>query len=256
MIEEFLHVLVDRQPVKHAESVVLDAPVHTALAELEPAFDYGLYGLQAYAVVFSRWPMMSRTYERLWTLAEAWSGDESEAFTAFRERLQSKVRFLRTKTLLATEEWRVSRERVYADMYAQCASGLGTPSSSAILSERIAPIWAAHHADAADQLRALLQRRFCRTVASDSPELESLVAVLIDYFRREQAVVRAASEIQRRVNCLLRRPSPVWPLKTSDLHIYYELQELARRQPYLIDDLKDTLGLRVVVTQDTIELEA
>jgi hypothetical protein len=156
MIEEFLHVLVDGQPVEHAESVVLDAPVHTALADLESAFDYGLYGLQAHAVVFSLWPVMSRTYERLWTLVEAWSGDESETFIAFRERLQSNVRFLRTKTRLATEEWRVSRERAYADMYAQCASGLGTPSSGAILSERIAPIWAAHHADAADQLRALL----------------------------------------------------------------------------------------------------
>ncbi len=68
MIEEFLHVLVDGKPVEGAESVVLDAPVHAALEDLNPAFDYCLYGLQAYAVVFSLWPTMSRTYERLLAL--------------------------------------------------------------------------------------------------------------------------------------------------------------------------------------------
>jgi hypothetical protein len=254
MIEEFLHVFVDGQPVEHAESVVLDAPVHTALAELEPAFDYGLYGLQAHAVVFSLWPVMSRTYERLWTLVEAWSGDESDTFIAFRERLQSKVRSLRTETLLRTEEWRVSRERVYADMYAQCARGLGTPSSGAILSGRIAPIWAAHHADAADQLRALLQRRFCRTVASDSPELESLVAALMDYFRQEQAIVRAACEIQQRINHLLGRTPPTRLFTASDINLYSQLQDVTRRLPYLVDELEEMLGLHIVVTHDTIEI--
>jgi hypothetical protein len=254
MIEEFLHVLVDGQPVEHAEPVVLDAPVHTALAELEPAFDYGLYGLQAHAVVFSLWPVMSRTYERLWTLVEAWSGEESETLIAFRERLRSQVRFLRTKTFLATEEWRVSRERVYADMYAQCASGLGTPSSGATLAGRIAPICAAHHADAADQLRALLGRRFCRTVASDSPELESLVAALMDYFREEQAIVRAACEIQQRINHLLGRTPPTRLFKASDINLYYQLQDVTRRLPYLVDELEEVLGLHIVVTRDTIEI--
>ena len=53
MIEEFLHVLVDGQALENAEPVMLDAPVQAALEDLDPAFDYGLYGLQAYAVMFS-----------------------------------------------------------------------------------------------------------------------------------------------------------------------------------------------------------
>jgi hypothetical protein len=40
-------------PITGAESVVLEAPVQAALDDLDAAFDYCLYGLQAYAVVFS-----------------------------------------------------------------------------------------------------------------------------------------------------------------------------------------------------------
>jgi hypothetical protein len=178
------------------------------------------------------------------------------------------VRFLRTKTLLATEEWLVSRERVYADVYAQCASGLGTPPSGARFSERIAPVWAAHHADAADQLRALLQRRFCRTVASDSPELERLVTALItalmDYFRQEQAIVRAACEIQQRINRLLGRTLPTRPLTATDLALHYRLLSLhyqpqalldvGGRLTYLVDELEEELELRVLVSSNAIEI--
>ncbi|MGH2396626.1 MAG: hypothetical protein ACRDFW_06490 [bacterium] len=76
MIEEFLNVLVDGRPVEGAESVVLEAPVQAVLDDLDPAFDYGLYGLQAHAVVFSLWPVMGRTYEQLWTIVEAWPEDK------------------------------------------------------------------------------------------------------------------------------------------------------------------------------------
>src|SRR5262249_4314876 len=64
-IEEFLRVLVDGHPIPGAASVVLEAPVQAALDDHEAAFDYCLYGLQAYAVVFSLWPMMRHTYEQL-----------------------------------------------------------------------------------------------------------------------------------------------------------------------------------------------
>jgi hypothetical protein len=253
MIEEFLNVLVDGQLVEGPEPVILDAPVQAALEGLNPAFDYGLYGLQAHAVVFSLWPVMSRTYERLWTLVEAWSGGNSGTLMAFRDRLQSRVEILR-ETPLATEEWRISRERVYADMYAQCASGLGSASSGATLSERIAPVWAAHHAHAADQLRALLRRRFCSTVATDSPKLESLVGGLMDYFRQEQAIVRAACEIQQRINRLLGRTPPTRPFTASDIDIYNQIHGGSARLPYLVDELEEMLGLRIVVTQGSIEI--
>src|SRR5262249_48981791 len=63
-IDEFLRVLVDGHPIPDAESVVLDGPVQAALDELEAAFDYCLYGLQAHALVFSLWPAMRSTSEQ------------------------------------------------------------------------------------------------------------------------------------------------------------------------------------------------
>jgi hypothetical protein len=254
MIEEFLNVLVDGQPVEGAESVVLDAPVQAALEDLDPAFDYGLYGLQAHAVVFSLWPAMGRTYDQLWTIVEAWSEDSSGTLGAFRERLQSDVKLLRTETLLRTDEWRVSRERAYADMYAQSASGLGPDSSGETLSERIAPVWAAHHAHTADQLRTVLKRRFCGTAIAEGPQLESLVARLMDYFRQEQAIVKAACEIQQRINRLLGRTLPTRPFTASEIDIYHLMLGDVARLPYLVDELEEMLGLRIVVTRDTIEI--
>jgi hypothetical protein len=264
MIEEFLRVLVDGQPVESAESLGLDAPVDEALTALDPAFDYGLYGLQAYAVVFSLWPVMSRTYEQLLALIEAWSGGESDTFMAFRERLRRSVRFHRTATRLQTEEQRVSHERVYADMYAQCASGLGAPSSGVTLAERIAPVGAAHHTFAADRLRAVLRRRFCGTATCDGAEFERMVIVLMDYFRQEQAIVRVASEIQQCINHLLGRTPPTRALTAADLALHYrlvalhyrpeELQDVGGRLPYLVHELEEELGMHIVVSSDAIEV--
>ena len=161
---------------------------------------------------------------------------------------------LRTETLLRTEEWRVSRERAYADMYAQSASGLGSASSAETLSERIAPVWAAHHAHAADQLRTVLKRRFCGTAIAEGPHLESLVARLMDYFRQEQAIVKAACEIQQRINRLLGRTLPTRPFTASEIDIYHLMLGDVARLPYLVDELQEMLGLRIVVTRDTIEI--
>lgn len=254
MIEEFLGVLVDGKPVKGADSVVLDAPVEAALDKIDRAFDYGLYGLQAHAVVFSLWTVMARTYERLWSIVDAWTRDESETLTRFRDRLKSKLKVIQTQTYVGTEEWRTSRERVFGDMFANCASGLGIKSSAAALSECIAPVWEAHHADATDQLRVLLRQRFCLSGTSSTPDIETLVTVLMDYFRQEQAIVRAGCESQKRINRLLGRTPPVRPFTASDIHLYYQLQEISRRPPYLVAELEEELGLHIVVTQGTIEI--
>jgi hypothetical protein len=251
MIEELLSVLVDGQSVNGAEAAVIDAQVEVALEHLDPAFDYALYGLQAYAVVFSLWPAMSRAYELLWTIVEAWPGDLCGTAQALRQHLKQHVEFLRAKSLLATEEWRAARDRVYADMYAQCAAGLGATEA---LAERIAPVCAAQHAEAAARLRAALRRRFCGTAAADEDKLESLVDGVMDYLRREQAIVRAACGIQRRINRLLGRSAPTQPFTASSIDIFNQLQGELARLPYLVRVLEEVLELRIVVTQDAIQI--
>jgi hypothetical protein len=198
---------------------------------------------------------MSRTYEQLLPLVEACSEATSEAFLAFRDRLRESATYLRTGTLIGTEAWRESREQGLADIYAQCGYGLGAPSSAATLAERLLPVDAAHHADIAERLRTILRRRFYGADLKLDPELDSVVDVLMDYFRQEQAIVRTAAEIQQRINALLGRTPPTRPLTASGIAIYYRLQDVGKRLPYLVDEIEETLGLRLAVSSDAIEVE-
>jgi hypothetical protein len=188
-IEEFLSVLIDGQPINGAESVVLDAPVQAALDDLESAFDYCLYGLQAYAVVFSLWPTMRHTYEQLLGMVEAWSGESTATLIGLRERLARSVQYLQASPPLTAEELRVARDRVYADMYAQCAHGLDSSSAGATLAACLAPAGqptCGPQSASAWCCGAVLQ-------AFEMTQLARVVTVLMDYLRQEQALVRAAA---------------------------------------------------------------
>ena len=256
MIDEFLHVLIDGWPVAGEESVVLDPAIEAALADLDAAFDYGFYGLQAHAVVFSLWPAIARTYERLWDILETWPEDASDTLRALRDRLQGSVTLMRTRSFIRTEEWRASRERAYVDMYEQAAKGLDSQGAERTLAEYLTPVWETHHGYAMEQLRVLLGQRLCPSHGRQSPALESLVTCLIDYLRQEQAIVRAACETQQRINALLGRTPPLRPLTASDLYVYYLLQDVKRQPPYLVHELEEGLGLHIVVMSNTIEITA
>ena len=100
----------------------------------------------------------------------------------------------------------------------------------------------------------MLQQRFGAIAAPDGPAFAGVVDVLMDYLRQEQAIVRAASEIQARINRLLGRTPPMRPFTASDVALYYRLQEVGRRLPYIVDELEEALGLRVVVRSDAIDI--
>jgi hypothetical protein len=85
----------------------------------------------------------------------------------------------------------------------------------------------------------------------------------MDYLRQEQAIVRAASEIQEGINRLLGRTPPTRLLTASDLALHYrlvafhyqqELQDVGGRLPYLVNELEEELGLRIDVSSDAIEI--
>ena len=56
MVDEFLAVLVDGATPRDGLPAVLDPALEAATADIEPAIDYAMLGLQAYAAVFSLWP--------------------------------------------------------------------------------------------------------------------------------------------------------------------------------------------------------
>jgi hypothetical protein len=255
MIEEFLGILMDGHEIEGAASVVMPEQVQTALNEIETIFDYVLHGLQAYSVVFSRWPAMTRTYELLVPIVSGWSGP-------LQERLENSLKFLRTLTRQNTEERRLKREQVYVEMYARSVSGLGAAAQQGTLPERIAPVPVGNDAEASARLQTLLQHRF--SAVADTASIVNMADVLMDYFRREQAMIRTASAIQQSINRLLGREHPTRPLTGADLAIHYRLLESIYSEehlastgghlPYLVDEIEKQLDLRVVVTGDAIEV--
>ncbi len=257
MIEEFLGVLVDGHVPKSGMAVVLDPPVQRTLDELDAAFEYGLSGLQAHAIVFSLWPAMGRAYERIWEALESWPEDSGTAFFAVKNRFEKNVLILRTQSLLANEEWRTSREHAYADMYAHCTQGLGSRcADERDLMRRISPNTNAiyNNVHVARRMRSLCRQHFSMSADSSSTALDRLVSTVMDYLNIEQAVVRAASEVQANINYILQRTPPLRPLTAADLDLYNQMQGQVTRLPNLVQELNEILGVEIVVTQDEIAI--
>jgi hypothetical protein len=262
MIEEFLRVLIDGEAVKDAESVALDEPVRAALDDLARVFEYGLHGLRAYAVAFSLWPRMCSTYEQLLESLET-AARLPAPLRALRDRLRPAVHFIRAATRLATPAKRAMHEAAYADMYAQCTRGLGGPGAGDSLGQRLASGAQRAEADFGPRLRDAL-RECCGPLDSEGFDVDSFFDVLNEYFAHERAVVCAAADIQSRINEVLGRAAPRHPLSAADLALHYrlvaseyqpeQLREIGGRLPYLPHDLEAQLGLRVMVTPDTIEI--
>lgn len=258
MIEEFLAVLIDGRTPRSAQAPVpFDPPVRDALGEVEAALDYALMGLQAYAAVFSMWPMMTRSYEQLAALAEAWSQNGGPAVQGLRDHLRSLLGQLHGSTFLATEAWRVDREGVYADMYAQCGRGLGRATATNELPRLLAPVRTGLHLQAERRLAEALEQGYGRADRWDNADLCRMVEALMDFLLRTQAVLRAAAEVQQRINRHLHRPAPRRVFSAADLDIHNLMQGSAtRRLPYLPDEIERLLGVKITLDSHTLEVAA
>jgi hypothetical protein len=254
MIEEFLNVIIDGTAPRHAEQVELDDAVQVALASLEQAFNYGLYGLQAFAVAFSLFPLMTRTYTQLADVAEQWAGPPSEQLTQLRQQLQGWMDVLHNETMHASEAWRVNREVVYADIYAQCARGLGQQADKT-LPELFTPVPSAGDAAITRELRSRLRRKLPGVGDAYDRAIEGLLDCLMQYFLKTRAVLRVACDVQARINILLGRAAPAVPFNANDVDIHVALRgDEARRLPYLIKQLEALLGFSAAITRDSIEI--
>ncbi|HMA06972.1 MAG TPA: hypothetical protein VKP68_03880, partial [Ramlibacter sp.] len=254
MVDQFLRVLLEGADSGNFAAVQLDSAVERALADIDAAFDYGLLGLQAFAVVFSLWPMMTRTYARMAAIVGDWRGARTPTLERLDAYLREKAQILQNETFHATEEWRVNRERTYGDIYAQCAAGLGDPVRQS-LSERLAGTRTAAHQVAAERLRRVLLHRCSTGPDSDAGGVEWLVDCLMHAFVRTQETLCLACEVQQRINSLLGREPPKRAFSATDIDIHVLLQgQEARRLPHLLDELERVLGLRVTITRDGVEI--
>ncbi|HET8745242.1 MAG TPA: hypothetical protein VFM98_06540 [Ramlibacter sp.] len=254
MIDQFLRVLVEGGDAAQFADVAIPEPVQRALDDMEPAFDYGLLGLQAFAGVFSLWPIMTRTYARMAQLVQDWIGPRSETLEQLDAYLRSKAETLRNETFHATEEWRANRERVYADIYEKCAVGLGDPVRQP-MPQRVSGRLSEQHRVPTEALRGILQRRLGDGEGADATSVDWLVDTLMHFFVRTQQTLCLCTETQLRINALLGREQPKRPFSAMDVDIHVLLQaEETRRLPHLLDELERLLGFRVAITRETLEI--
>ena len=256
MIDEFFSVLIDGIPIKNASSVVLDSQIQAALDDIAPAFDYGLLGLQAFAVIFSAWPVMARTYDQLGQIVDSWSGDTSETLIQFRQRMVTQVNILKSETYLATEEWRDNREQAYSAIYEHCAIGLGLPPGEKTLTERIAPVMSSGHRRVLKQFRSILQQHFATTETIKNSKLTTLLNCLMDYFLQVQAILRIASETQQAINTLLGRSAPLRSFSAADMNTHNLLRgDPENRLSHLINELEEIFGIHITITKEQIVIK-
>lgn len=260
MIAEFLDVVVDGAgaDAQQAEVDAFDPALRQALANVEPALDYGLLGLQAYAAVFSLWPAMARAYAQVAGVLDLWPGPRPAPIDALHARLRGHLETLRTASYLGREQWRAEREHVYADMFDQCAAGLGggTGLRTGAFVERLAGY---PHRPATRALRGPLREALLTALAlapqADLPAVDALVTSLLDYAQRERAVLALASDVQARINALLGRAMPAASFSAADIDLHNRLQgPQTSRLPNLFDEVADTLSIRLVIDEHRMVL--
>jgi hypothetical protein len=248
LIDEFLATVFSGRPVDG--EVELAPEVRNLLSHLPEATDYALLGLQSWAVTRSVWLAMSLAYKALRGLVDA-SGCDSPISERLRGRLRRDWAGL-DQARIASDHERGVHGTVYTDTYEQAWRALRSPVGPPTLAERIASgPERLQHSEAAGELRRLLASKLAGTELA----VERIAAILVDYLREEQAILRAASELQAAINALLDRPRPQRPFTARDVRVAQAMYGGSiARFPYLFDTLEQELGVRVECTADTIEV--
>jgi hypothetical protein len=254
MIQQFMRVLLDNEGAEQADRFAFDAPVASALAEMDAAFDYGLCGLQVYGAFFSLWPAMTRAYEELRDIAETGAAAGVEGLAPFRDRLRDRVDAMQRGTYLATESWRLHREQVYADMYEQCGRGLAACHPVPPLAAQLTVVPSPMLAETERGLAVVLAERF--GAAANHASIVEMARRLVHFFATTQAVVRAACVPQARINQMLGRPVPTRAFGAAEADVHNLLQGADRRRlPYLLDELADVLDLDITIDVCRIDVK-
>jgi hypothetical protein len=256
MIDEFLGLLVDGVLPDHAKVALLPAAVQAALDDLDQALDYGLLGLQAHAVVFSLWPVMTRAWARMGDCVAKWPTPHTLALQELQAHMADQMRLLSHQSLHATEAWRSNREAVYEAIHRHVNLGLGKAQTAPLSAMRDEEPPVAERTALAQRLRELLHARLDGSSAQVSASAITLADTLVTCLMQTRALLAAAGDIQRDINTLLQRPAPQRAFTATDIDIHVLMQgREARRLPHLLDGLAALLNLRVQVTAAHIDID-
>jgi hypothetical protein len=256
MIEEFLSVIIDGQEPKFAYTEAFAPQVQEALDQLDQVFEYAMGGLQVYAAIFSSWPVMTRTYEELFAITQAWSQHGSQAVRSYCDRLAEQIEQMRTRTFLATEQWRGHRESSYGDMYQQCTQVLrSNVQGFEPLAQQLLPKAPAQHYELFQQLVEALDEQFGCTSVQDALQLDRFASCLLNYFYITQSVLRVASDSQETINTVLGRAPAKRDFSAADIDVHNLLQlKQDRTLPFLLNEIESLLNIHIHIDKNDIEI--
>ncbi|MFL6846702.1 MAG: hypothetical protein ACJ8ER_17695 [Allosphingosinicella sp.] len=256
MVDDFLAVILDGEDPKGGWPEKLDPEIEAALADLEPAMDYGLLGLQAFGSVFSLFPTSTAGHFELREIVLNWKGADSPQLAQLRERCEAMLDTANAVGWLAHDAYRKSRLAAYNQMYQQCGFGLDGkfPEPSLLdLYTNLPPLPAKTMAE----LKAMFANHFHDVENGD--ELHQLMAEWIARFISFiQVALRVSLDVQDRINTLLGREKPKRTFMGRDLARYIVMDKSVdsknerREVPFLVDDIATYLGMTIDITTDDV----
>jgi hypothetical protein len=257
MIEEFLAVILNGEEPKSGMPKAIDPDVQEAIDHIEPAMDYAMLGLQAFAAMFSTWPAMTAAYSDLHGILHSWAGPTSPSLDKLRARFDEHNEHVVNDTFLVSEEWRDNRMKAYSDMYAKCGFGRtgAYPDLPFIdLLNSLSPM------NENDKFTAVLRQKFAEYL-SDLDDADGLAKSLAkrcsQFFHRQQSILRLAGQIQSNTNILLSRANPKLLFTARDVMLYNIMQgheELA--VPYMIDEIGHLLDIDIDIDSKNIDIRS
>jgi hypothetical protein len=249
LIDEFLATAVDGTPPEGIADLELAPELSALVAQLPSAVDYGLLGIQSWAVSRSVWLAMSRAYQGLAPLFDRVGG---EALAKLRARLRGGLTVFTSLQIISAADQQVHFEG-YRDGYERSWHMLPSPVGPATLVEALAvkpP--SEEQRGVARTLRQLVAARLAP--GGDRDDADQIADILARYLEEEAAVLAATAAIQDAINHLLDRPAPTRPLTVRDFRLTQLMAPGVTGFPYLLEVVDDELGIAITSSSRGIEI--
>lgn len=252
LVEEFFATLMDGKPVA-------GEPASPAgREELPVAIDYGLLGIQLYSLQANLWIHMCRAYEGMRAALLGVEDEPGGVLDRLRERVERDWQRVLPSGLdqPSLRTWAEDRR---IELYEHARQGLG------VIREDALPRWRDAFTPARDEvdeqarlrLREVIRSRAGAPSGARRDALEGVADAVAEFLAIERSALRAMEDAQRQVNALLQRPHPARKFSSTDLSLIHRLRiGILLSLPYLLDTLRDELGITLDVTKDAIRCEA
>jgi hypothetical protein len=210
--------------------------------------------MQLYVLQFSLWSHMCRLYG---VIREALAGARAEPGSVL-ERLRERVESDWERIVFAGLHEASSRDIIGArrgEIYEHAQRGVRGFREETLLHLPDAFIPARDEVDEQARLRLRELLRAHAPSETRTEVLDTVADAFAEFLAIERPALRTLDGTLRQVNALLQRPHPARKFSGADLAISHNLRVgTIRMLPYLMDILRDELGITVENTEDGAEI--